>query len=51
MNKPRSILNPVEQRVLGVVRIVEGIAWVAIGDRTPSLSLAYIKKKVKEKNR
>jgi len=46
---PKSILNPFEQRILGIVQIAEGIGQVILGKYSPNLVLPWIKKKGREK--
>lgn len=44
-----TILTPVEQRIFGLVHIVQGLSMLAIGDRTPPMALSWIMQKTKEK--
>jgi hypothetical protein len=45
MPERRSILNPVEQRVLGLLTIVQGAAMLVVGDRVPGWTLRYLMNK------
>lgn len=49
--RPRSILNPVEQRIYGIVHIAQGVTMVVLGDRAPKLVLPYIRGKARARGR